>query len=91
MTRLTKTAALALAHLIPLGIVAGMAAAQGAEIDPAVDVNRDGMYSFVELVNLYPEFEVDTFTLADINGDGLLDQPEVAAAFAAGMMPVPSN
>jgi hypothetical protein len=62
--------------------VAGMAAAQ--DVDPAIDTNGDGMYSFPELTVAYPDLTEEAFTTMDASGDGLLDGTEVAAGVEAG-------
>jgi hypothetical protein len=61
--------------------------ALAVEIDPAVDVNADAMYSYPELQVVYPDMTEDQFTVMDTNGDGLLDVDEVTAATESGMMP----
>ena len=66
-------------------IVAGAAVAQ--EVDPNVDVNGDGFYSFPELNTVFPDFTDVEFTALDTTGDGLLDMAEVVAAEEAGLMP----
>ncbi len=56
-------------------------------LDPALDVNADGMFSFPELQAAYPAMTEDQFTALDTSGDGLLDADEVAAAATAGTLP----
>lgn len=58
-----------------------------AVIDPAVDINRDGFYSYPELRIIFPDMTADDFTLIDASGDGLLDEHEVRAAIEAGRWP----
>ncbi len=58
--------------------------AQG--VDPALDVNADGMFSFTEVMAGYPDMTEDMFTTMDANGDGLLDADEVTAAVDAGTL-----
>lgn len=53
-------------------------------IDPAVDINRDGFYSYPELQIIFPDMTADDFTMIDASGDGLLDEHEVRAAIEAG-------
>tara|TARA_R110002049_G_scaffold36661_1_gene116631 strand:+ start:174 stop:503 length:330 start_codon:yes stop_codon:yes gene_type:complete len=69
-----------------LVLIAAPAFAQ--EMDAAIDVNGDGMYSFPELQAVDAELTEDAFTVMDVNGDGLLDGDEVAAATDAGLMPM---
>jgi len=79
---MTKTPILAAA----LAVVAGAAFAQ--EVDPAIDVNGDGFYSFPEFSAAYPELSSETFSEMDTTGDGLLDMAELAEAQEAGLMPM---
>jgi hypothetical protein len=58
-----------------------------APVDPAVDTNADGFYSFPELQAAMPDATEDMFTSIDTSGDGLIDAAELAAAVAAGLMP----
>ena len=81
MKTMTKLTAVVL-----LAASAGAASAQ--EVDPAIDVNGDGFYSFPELGTVYPDLTDAQFTEMDTTGDGLLDMAEVAAAQEAGMMPM---
>jgi hypothetical protein len=61
------------------------------EMDPAIDVNGDGLYSFPELQAVNPDLTEDVFTTMDASGDGLLDAAEVAAAVEAGTMVMPGG
>lgn len=79
---MTKTPILAAA----LAVMAGAAFAQ--EVDPAIDVNGDGFYSFPELSAAYPELSAESFSQMDTTGDGLLDMAELADAQEAGLMPM---
>ena len=55
--------------------------------DAAIDVDEDGMYSYPELLAVMPEMTEDEFVILDVNGDGLLDAEEIAAAQEAGAIP----
>ena len=66
-------------------MIAGAASAQ--EVDPNIDVNGDGFYSFPEVGTVYPDLTDAQFTVMDTTGDGLLDMAEVMAAQEAGLMP----
>ena len=77
---------LILAQALALGALATMAA---AEIDPAVDLDGDGNYSFPELQAVVAEMTDEAFITIDANGDGLLDEAEVAAATEAGLLVMP--
>lgn len=81
MLKLTK-----LTSVLALVTVAGVASAQG--VDPNIDVNGDGFYSFPEVSTIYPDVTSEVFTQIDTTGDGLLDMAEVTAAQDAGLMPV---
>ncbi|MGJ8612276.1 MAG: hypothetical protein ACSHWY_14335 [Octadecabacter sp.] len=74
---MTLTAALAL--------TAGAVAAQ--DVDPNIDVNGDGFYSYPEVGSMYTDITDADFSAMDTTGDGLLDMAEVAAAQAAGLLP----
>ncbi len=82
MLKLTK-----LSSVIALVGVAGSASAQ--EVDPNIDVNGDGFYSFPEVGTIYTDVTPEVFTEIDTTADGLLDMAEVAAAQEAGLMPMP--
>lgn len=70
-----------------LTLVAGAALAIEAEID----VNGDGAYSLTEVQTVLPDMTTDNFLVLDANGDGLLDEAEVAAAIEAGILPDPAS
>lgn len=74
---------LAFAPLAALVVVIG-GAAVAQEVDPAIDTNADGMYSFPELTLAYPDMTAEVFGVLDTTGDGLLDAVEVAAGIEAG-------
>jgi hypothetical protein len=83
MFKITKLSAAVFA-LIPL--IAGPAMAQ--DVDPMIDVNGDGFYSYPEIGSMYPEITDADFSAMDTTSDGLLDMAEVMAAQDAGLMPV---
>ena len=56
--------------------------------DASIDLDADGMYSYPELLNVLPEMSEDDYVVMDVNGDGLLDADEIAAATEAGLLPV---
>ena len=80
MLKLTK-----LSSVLVLVAVAGTAAAQ--EVDPNIDINGDGFYSFPEIGTIYPDITAEVFTEIDTTGDGLLDMAEVMVAQDLGLMP----
>lgn len=81
-----KTLMLTVAATALIGLPA-LAQDAAPAIDPALDVNGDGMFSYPELQAAYPDLTSDQFTALDTSGDGLLDADEVAAAAAAGTLP----
>ncbi len=52
-----------------------------------MDADSDGMISEVEFVAAYPETSEAALAAADIDKSGALDEAEVAAAIAAGVLP----
>jgi hypothetical protein len=76
-----------------LATLAAAALATGVLALPALaqsqwDTNADGMVSLEELTAVFPDLTEATFVSADLNGDGLLDSDELAAAQASGLIPV---
>lgn len=67
-------------------LVAGSALA--AEIDPTIDADGDGLYSFTEMTAAVEGFTEEMFLTIDTNGDGALDREEVEAAQTAGLWPM---
>jgi hypothetical protein len=78
-----KTTALLLASIV--GLAAVPAFAQDAAA-PA-DTDGNGTWSLEELQASYPELTEETFTSIDANTDGAVDQAELAAAMADGLLP----
>ena len=70
-----------------LALLATIAATPLIAQDAEIDVDADGMYSYPELQAVMPEMTEDQFIVLDVNGDGLLDADEIAAATEAGMLP----
>jgi len=60
-------------------------------IEAEIDVNGDGAYSLTEVQTVLPDMTTDNFLVLDANGDGLLDEGEVAAAIEAGILPDPAS
>ena len=67
---------------IVLTLSAGLAGAQSE-----MDTNGDGIYSFNELLASYPALTEETFGTIDVNGDGGVDDEELASAMEAGLLP----
>ncbi|RVT85204.1 hypothetical protein DXV76_05380 [Rhodobacteraceae bacterium CCMM004] len=61
------------------------ATAMSAQSD--MDADGDGMFSLVELQTAYPDLTEETFLTADTDADGLLNEDELEAARAAGLIP----
>lgn len=79
MTKIaTLTAALSCALALP---------AFALDVDPVVDTDGDGLYSFPELSAAYAEVTEDMFITIDVNGDGVVDLAEMEAAQAAELLP----
>ena len=51
------------------------------------DSDGDGMFSFDEMLVAYPTLTEETFITIDTNGDGGIDEEELAAATEAGVLP----
>ncbi len=77
---MTKRMQLILAGLLGLGL-AGAATAADVE-----DADGDGVFSMEELMVAYPTLTEDLFTTIDGNGDGAIDEAELAAAVDAGVL-----
>ena len=68
-----------------LGLAAIPAFAQDAAA-PA-DTDGNGTWSLAELQVSYPDLTEEGFTSIDANTDGAVDQAELAAAMADGLLP----
>jgi hypothetical protein len=53
-----------------------------------IDADGDGILSVVEVQAIYPDVTAEQFSEMDLNADGALDDNEVQAAQAAGLMPI---
>jgi len=73
-----KKASLALALLLA---TPGLALAEG------VDADSDGLLTWEEVMTAYPDVTEEQFAQADLDGNGSLDEAEVAAAREAGLLP----
>ena len=73
--------------LTVLGLLAISGAALAMSIAPDADLNADGMYSLEEMLAVMPDLSEETFSVADTNGDGLVDADELAVATEAGLFP----
>ena len=50
------------------------------------DADGDGVYSLEELMVAYPALTKDVFATIDSNGDGAVDEDELAMAVDAGVL-----
>jgi hypothetical protein len=80
-----KRISLLLATVLGLGAIPAMA--QDAAAPEIADTDGNGTWSMDELVVAYPDLTAETFTAVDANADGAVDQAELAAALADGLLP----
>lgn len=52
-----------------------------------VDTDGDGVASFPEMLAIYPTLTEEGFSTIDANGDGVIDEAEMAAAVDGGLIP----
>lgn len=76
---MNKNRKLIYATLLGLGATAAMA----ADVE---DADGDGVYSMEELMVAYPSLTDELFGTIDGNGDGAVDEAELAAAVEAGVL-----
>lgn len=71
------------------GIAAIAALTMGAPAlaQSMIDTDGDGVYSFDEMLTAVPTLTEEAFIAVDVNGDGTLDEAELAAAQEAGIIP----
>ncbi|WP_170348814.1 hypothetical protein [Ruegeria atlantica] len=53
----------------------------------SADTNGDGVLTIEEVQAVLPEVDTDGFSAMDANGDGALDEAEIAVAQEAGLLP----
>jgi hypothetical protein len=80
-----KRISLLLATVVGLGAVA--AYAQDAAAPTIEDTDGNGTWSVDELRVAYPDLTDEGFVSIDANADGAVDQAELAAALADGLLP----
>lgn len=76
---MTKRMHWILAGLLGLGV-------STAAIAQAEDTDGDGVFSMEELMVAYPSLTEELFGTIDSNGDGAVDEAELAAAVDAGVL-----
>lgn len=79
MTRLKKM------KLMLIALIA-MGAANAALAQTVEDTDGDGMFSMEELLTVYPALTEERYGEIDVNGDGAVDEVELAAAQEAGLL-----
>lgn len=79
-----KRTSLLLAAVLGFGAVSVLA----QEAPEISDTDGNGTWSVDELRVAYPELTDEGFVSIDANADGAVDQAELAAALAEGMLPV---
>jgi hypothetical protein len=63
-----------------------------AQTMPAIaDADGSGNWSLAELQVAYPDLTAETFTAVDADASGAVDQTELAAALADGVLPAASG
>ncbi len=50
------------------------------------DADGDGVYSMAELQAVYPDMTEEVMVQIDVNEDGAVDEDELAAAIAVGLL-----
>lgn len=81
----TRMATLALAAMGALALPSIALAQDASEID----ANGDGVMTLDEVQAVFEEVTADSFSAADENKDGALDDAEMVAAQEAGILPAP--
>jgi hypothetical protein len=80
-----KRISVLLAAVLGLGTMAAIA--QDAAAPEIADTDGNGTWSLDELVVAYPDLTAEGFASIDANADGAVDQAELAAALADGLLP----
>jgi hypothetical protein len=73
-------------YLVAFAATLGLAGTALAQEVTVTDTDADGSYSLEELQIVYPELTQEVFDVIDANGDGGIDEDELAAAQAAGVL-----
>jgi hypothetical protein len=73
-------------YLVAFAATLGLAGTALAQEVTVTDTDADGSYSLEELQIVYPELTEEVFDVIDANGDGGIDEDELAAAQAAGVL-----
>ncbi len=64
-----------------------LASAAAAYAMTEIDANGDGSVTYEEMITIHPEVSEAQFADADTDGNGMIDETELAAARAAGILP----
>lgn len=73
--------------VLALGVVSALVAGVATAETMIEDADGNGLYSYEELVVVFPELTEETFAAADLDADGALSVDELAAAQEAGNIP----
>jgi hypothetical protein len=73
-------------YLVAFAATLGLAGTALAQEVTVTDTDADGSYSLEELQIVYPELTQEVFDVIDTNCDGGIDEDELAAAQAAGVL-----
>ncbi|WP_235851689.1 EF-hand domain-containing protein [Litorivita pollutaquae] len=88
MKNLIETTRLTALALAAMGAMTLPAMAQEAA---EIDANGDGVMTLDEVQAVYGDVTAESFSAADENKDGALDDDEMVAAQEAGILPKPAE
>jgi hypothetical protein len=83
---MTRIAALLATGTVVLGLPA-----LAQDMPTIADTDGNGTWSLEELQVAYADLTAETFATIDANADGAVDQAELAAAMADGVLPAASG
>ena len=76
--------------VLALGALANSAIAMNEAI-VEIDRNGDGLMTIDEVQAVFPDVSAETFAELDVNDDGALDDEEMVAGQAQGLIPVATD
>ncbi len=76
-----------LLHMATAFGIASVTMAYAMEINPEIDTNSDGVYSYPEMEAVFEDMTEDLFIKIDTNADGAIDVDEFAVAQDAELLP----
>lgn len=68
-------------------LIALLAAGAASALSEKIDTDGDGLASLAEIQAAYPDVSEDLFAETDLDGDGYIDDEEMAAAVTAELLP----